>query len=228
MSDAPAPRPAARGTAARPRRDRLALDPAFVVAYLQQIEREYRARTTLGLVGGIALSLFTPILFTLFFYVAAVTLIAEHGFVVAYLIVAAVTLPAMFAIAYFLKGSLIDRAVEGDVFDNPFMARRVGAIYIVADIANIGPRLTLWAAYRIRHKAGLAGADLGRLAAAIVTLAHAAGGIPPAALLVDDEPGEALEPILAYLLSFDIADLSKRGDRVWLSSFAKGKLGLPA
>ena len=223
------PRPAARGTAARPRHLRTALDPAFVVAYLQQVEREYKSRTTLGLVGGVALSLFTPIIFTLFFYVIAFSLILQFGFFVTYLMVAAVTLPAMFAVAHYTKGSILERAAEGEVFDyGGYVSRKIGAIFVVAEIANFGPRLTLWAVNRIRHRTGLAGADLGRLAAAIVTLANAAGGIPPAALLVADEPAEALEPVLAYLLSFDIADVSKRGDRVWLSSFAKGKLGLPA
>lgn len=37
---------------------------------------------------------------------------------------------------------------------------------------------------------------------------------------------DVLEPLLAFLMYHDLADISKAGDRVWLSSVAKAKLGL--
>lgn len=228
MPDAPPPPrppPAARGTVAKPRQQRLGLDPDYVLAFLRQLEQERRARTWLGLLGGVALCVVGTFLVTAFFYL--IVPIGGHGFLVAFCLVGLVTLPLMFLFAHYMGGSILEGAADGFVFSNRFTAHVIGQFYVVAEIANFGPRLTLWSIARLRSRAAVGTADLERAAAAVVALAAAEGGIKPAALLQPGEPPEALEGLLAYLIHFDLADVGSRGDRVWLTSLAKGKLGVP-
>jgi hypothetical protein len=98
---------------------------------------------------------------------------------------------------------------------------------LVMEIGNIGPRMVLHFYRRTtaRRRAGRVPAD--RLAQALCALSAAGGSLPPAKLLLPNEPASQLEPLLGVLLFHDLADISKTGDRIWLTTPARTKLGLP-
>jgi hypothetical protein len=200
-----------------------------LLPFLQKVQRKHQLESYAALFGGLILSLLGPLLLTFFCLLFSTTLIASYGFWGAYWIIAGVSLPIFYLIAYKLRGSVLEHmAPDGDSLSGRFMQRKVAPMLIIIEIANIGPRLVLWAIDRILGHRRVRGIGLGRIAQAVAELTTAHESISPAKLLFPDEPPKQLEPLLAYLLYHDIIDLSKRGDRVWLTSefrrrFAKYK-----
>jgi hypothetical protein len=164
-------------------------------------------------------------LLTLFCLTLSLSLIASYGFWGAYGMIAAVSLPLFFLIAWKLRGSVLEHTVpDGDSLSGRFMQRWVAPLLIIVEIANIGPRLVIWAIERMRGHRRVRGMGLGRIAQAVEELTRAEQGISPAKLLFPGEPPKQLEPILAFLLYYEIVDLSKRGDRVWMLSTVRQRL----
>ena len=201
------------------------IDPQPIVVYLTKLRQWHRIKTFAALFGGAVLSLLGPLLFTLFFLMISLSLISSYGFWGTYWIIAAITLPICFILAYYLKGSVLERWVpDGDTLSGRFMRRIIAPTLVILEIANIGPRLVLWAIDRLRDQGRVRGATPERIAQCLATLMIAEGGIGPAELLLPGEPADRLEPLLAFLLYHGIVDLSKQGDRVWLVSHIRRQL----
>jgi hypothetical protein len=201
------------------------VDPSTILPILKQLQRRHQLQSYAALVGGAILSLLGPLFVTLFFLLFSMTLIASYGFWGAYWIIAAVSLPIFFLIAWRLRGSVLESmAPDEDSFSGRFMQRKVAPILIIVEMANIGPRLVLWAVERMLGHRRVSGVGLGRIAQTVAELANSHESISPAKLLFPGESPKQLEPILAYLLYHEIVDLSKRADRVWLSSDFRRRL----
>jgi hypothetical protein len=200
-------------------------DPQKLLPYLKKLRRNHRIKTWSALIGGLLLSLVGPMLITLSCLIISLSLIGSHGFWGTYCIIAAITLPIFFLLAYYVNGSVLERWVpDGDTLSGRFMRRTIAPNLIILEIANIGPRLVLWAINRFLGHGRVRGATPLRVAQCLATLMNTDGGVSPASLLLPGEPADHLEPLLAYLLYNDIVDLSKRGDRVWLVSHIRREL----
>jgi hypothetical protein len=200
---------------------RRGMDPALIFMFLQRCEQNHLAKTYGALFGGAMLSLIGPLVITFSSLILSMGLIIDYGFWVAYLIIAAVTLPILFLIAYKVQGSILENTVaDGAPFGAGFLVR----ILVVAEIANIGPRLVLWGIAQLRGRQPMGKADFDRLTEAVGVLSASDGGIGPVNLLKPGESADDLAPLLAILFYYDIADMSKAGDRIWLSSHAKEQI----
>jgi hypothetical protein len=194
-------------------------DPRVILPFLKQLQRKHQIQSYAGLIGGAVLCLLGPMLIMLFCLMFSTTLMFSYGFWGAYWIIAAISLPICFLIAYRLRGSVLENmAPDGDSLSGRFVQRKVAPLLVVLEIANIGPRLVIWAIGRIIGHRRVSKIGLGRIAQAVAELANTQDGIGPAKLVFPGESPKKLEPILAYLLYHEIVDLSKRADRVWLTS----------
>ncbi len=202
-----------------------AADPDAIVAYLKKFRRIHSIKTYTALFGGAMLCFVGPLLFTVFFTFFSSMLIASYGFWGTYGIVAAVTLPICFLMAHTLRGSVLEHWVpDGDSLSGRLMRRTIAPTLILLEVANIGPRLILWAIDRMRDQDRVRGATLDRIAICLAELSRTDGGISPASLLLPGEPADRLEPLLAFLLYHGMIDLSRQGDRVWLVSHVRRQL----
>lgn len=200
-------------------------DTAAIVAFLRRLKLRNQIQTYAALIGGILVALLGPLCILLFYLLFSLTLLSSYGFWGAYCRIATVTLPIFFLMAYWLRGSVLERWVpDGDTLSGRFMRKCVAPTLIILEIANIGPRLVLWAIDRLRGQYRVRGAPLPRIAQAIGTFLKTDSGISPAALLLSGEPADRLAPLLAFLLYHQIVDLSKQGDRVWLVSHWRREL----
>ena len=199
-------------------------DTAAILAALKRYESAYRTKVTVAMLVGGVLSFLGPLILTCFVWLFAVHDHREFAFWRGYWIVTVVSMPIFYLLAIAVKGSVLESAAEGGALDNRFVARRIGIGLILAELANIGPRLVVygWRKRGARRAAGQV--DLSRVAAAVVALAVVDGSIGPVKLLQPGESPDVLESLLGFLLFYDIADVSKAGDRVWLSSGARAKL----
>jgi hypothetical protein len=102
----------------------------------------------------------------------------------------------------------------------------VGPVLVVAEIANFGPRLILYGVKTLRNRHWIGQPQPVRIAAAVAAMVAADKAIPPAKLLLPGETADDLDPVMAFLLYHELADMSKTGDRMWLTTEGKRKLGL--
>jgi len=200
------------------------VDPRLILPFLKKLQLTHQIHTGAALLGGAILSLLGPMFVTLCFLMFSFSLILDHGFWGAYCIIAVFTLPIFFGIAAWLRGSVLEAATDSDSIGGIFFSRIFLRVLIVVEIANIGPRLVLWAVSRLRGHWRVRHTKLGRVAQCVATLTETDGGVSPAKLLFPGEPADALEPLLAFLLYHEMVDLSKQGDRVWLVSHTRRKL----
>jgi hypothetical protein len=214
-------------TIARPRP---ALDPAAAVAFVRKCESAHLGRMTALVCAGLPCCLLGPFFVTVLLWMrASRNFDLNFHFAATFWLVAAVMVPVMFLVAASVKGSILEAGADSfdtDSLGGHLAARRAALPMLVLEIGNIGPRMVLHFFRRTaaRQRAGRVAAD--RLAEAVCTLASVDGGISPAKLLLPGESADVLEPLLGVLLFHELADLSKSGDRVWLTSPARRKLGL--
>jgi hypothetical protein len=206
------------------------IDPAVVLSALAKIDEQHRRKAWSALLGGTLLCGASVLILTIVYYLLdGFAPIGGHGFGGTYGIVGAVCLPLLVLLAVKMPGSILEQTVpNSDLLQTRFIGRHLTMFLVVIEMANIGPRLTLWGVRQIRGRSAFGVVRRDRAAAALVTLAQADGSIPPAKLLLPGESADALEPLLGVLLYHDLADLSKRADRVWITTDAKRKLGLHA
>jgi hypothetical protein len=201
------------------------IDEALIASFMHR-QSDLQKRLMAGAIaGGIALCLFAVLVITLLVFM----LIGPVGesFVLTYLVVAVVSLPISFVIAHYLKGSILEATVpDSDLLSNRMMSRTVGVPLVVAEIANFGPRLVLYGVKTLRGRRWIVPPDPGRIATAIAMLVAADSALSPGKLLLPGETADDLEPLLAFLLYHELVDLSKNGDRLWLTTEGKRKLGL--
>jgi hypothetical protein len=201
------------------------VDPRVILPFLKKLQLTHEIHTYAALIGGMVLSLLGPMFVTLCFLIFSMSLILDQGFSGAYCIIAVFTLPIFFGIAAWLRGSVLEAAVtDSDSIGGIFFPRFFLRVLIVAEIANIGPRLVLWAVDRLPKQWRVRHTRLGRVAQCVATLTQSDGGISPVKLLYPEETPDALEPLLAFLLYHEVVDLSKQGDRIWLVSHIRRKL----
>ena len=215
------------------------IEPATVQAALDHIDVTYRSNAWTAVLGGVTLCLIPPLLLTLMYLVLAHGTIGGWGFQVTYLIMAVLGLPALFLLALRVQRPFPgpttpaseqirvrrDDADEDSSNDDTVVLARRAAVW--GEWANVGPRLVLWGAGRVRAPSAFGTVPHARVVAALITLAEAGGAVSPAKLLQPGESADALEPLLGVLLYHELADLSKRADRVWITTEAKRKLGIP-
>jgi hypothetical protein len=199
-------------------------DPAVVLAALKKCESAHRLSVLLAIVSGAILSFVGPLFITGVSWLIAARQRHEFAFWHAYWPIALASMPVLFLIAATVKGSILESAAGDGAFDNWFVSRRIAFWVMLAELANIGPRLVIYAWRKQRARSAVGPVDLHRAAAAVAALAVVEGGVGPAKLLQSNEPADVLEPLLAFLMYYDIADVSKTGDRVWLNSGAKQRL----
>lgn len=201
------------------------VDPAVIHLFLKRCEQNHWSKTYMALLGGALLALVGPMVITFSFLIVSMSMIMAYGFWLTYLMVAAVTLPIMFMIARYVQGSILESHLpDGDSAVGWFFRRRIAMFLIVLEIANIGPRLVLWGIEQMRERKRMGQADLDRLAEAVGVLSGTDGGIPTVKLLKTGESADHLVPLLAVLLYYGIADISKAGDRIWMSSDARRRM----
>jgi hypothetical protein len=203
------------------------VDSQVALSFLKHQVRLQRIKTLAAIFGGAILCLIGPLLIELFYSLISTTLISSYGFFGTYRIIAAITLPIFFLIAYLLKGSVLENAIpDGETLSGRIMRRWIAPALIIVEIANIGPRLVLWGLSQVMGERRVHGASLPRLAKCLVTLAAIDGGISPAKLTLPEENVDHLAAMLGFMLFYDLIDLSKQGDRVWLTSETRQGLGL--
>ena len=136
-------------------------------------------------------------------------------------------LPILFFIEWITRGKLLESTVE-DAGDMPrFIGGRMVAGAFFVEMCLWGPRMVTGG---VRRQIGLTrhrNADRALSAAMIAELLNRGDGLPIGELFAlahgrDDKFGDAL----AYLMFHDLADVSKKGDRVWLCSDGKKALGV--
>ena len=206
------------------------IDAPTVLDALARMEHTHRNNATAAIAGGAGLSLAVVLgIAILYCVINLFSTIGGWGFTVTYLIMAAVFLPVMFFLAAkFQRGppdptggggwSMADRVLEDD---DTSPLRKLG------NFANLGPRLVLWGVDQLRHQRSAFGTvSHERVTAALLTLAASDAAVSPAKLMLPGESADHLEPLLAVLLGHDLAALSKAGDRVWITTEAKRKLGM--
>jgi hypothetical protein len=204
---------------------RLAIDPTVTSEFLRHLHRRHFLQSWAGVIGGAFLALLGPLCVLLFYLLISMSLIASYGFWKSYSILAGVTLPIFFLLAWYLRGSVLERWVpDGDSLSGRFMRRTVAPALIILEIANSGPRLVIWGAERLLHQRRFTDASLPRAADAIALLFKSDSGVSPAALLNPGEPADLLTPLLGFLMHHQLIDISKQGDRVWLTSQARTDL----
>jgi hypothetical protein len=211
-------------------RPRPALDPGVAAAFVKKCESGHGGRMAALVCGGIPLCFLGPLFITVLVWMQAARLGREVEFWPMFGMVALVGIPILFLIAATVQGSILEAGageIDTDTFGGHIMARRAALPMLVLEIGNIGPRMCLhaWRRTSARRLAGRVSVD--RVAKAICTLATAHGGISPAKLLLPGEPAEALEPLLGVILFHEMAGISKTGDRVWLATPVREKLGVP-
>ena len=203
------------------------VDHAAVMDMLDRVEQSHRNNAWAGIAGGGVLCLFSVLLLTLIYYILAFGSIGGWGFKATYLIIGVVCLPLLFWIAYKLQGSVLEATVPGsDLLQTRIIGRRVIPLLVVGEVANIGPRLVLWGVSQVRGRSAFGPMSHERVGTALLTLVAADGGISPAKLILPGESADQLEPLLGVLLYFELADISKNADRVWVTTEAKRKLGM--
>jgi hypothetical protein len=196
-----------------------------ILRFLFRLRRKHLVQTYAGLIGGAMISLLGPLCILLTYLLFSMTLIASYGFWGAYLRVAAVTLPLFFLLAYWLRGSVLERWVpDGDTLSGRFMRRWIAPTLVILEIANSGPRMMIWAMDRLIGQHRVSGTPLPRIAQGVSALLKTDSSISPAALLLPGEPADQLELLLGFLLYYQIVDLSKQGDRVWIMSHQRREL----
>jgi hypothetical protein len=189
------------------------------------LHRRHIIQSWAGVIGGSILALLGPMCVLLFYLIFSMSLIASYGFWKSYSIIAGVTLPIFFLVAWRLRGSVLEHWIpDGDTLSGRFMRRTIAPALIILEIANIGPRLVIWGAERLLHQQKFTDAPLPRAANAIALLFKSDSGISPAALLNPGESADLLTPLLAFLMHHQLIDISKQGDRVWLTSQARSDL----
>ncbi len=208
------------------------IDPAAVAAALTAIEEQHKARAWVFVLGGSLLCLAVAVaLAVLYFLLSGLNTIGDWPFKYTVLIMAVVCVPAMFLLAANLQRGLPQPGAPGDELladrgregaDTPESVARS-----VAEKANLGPRMVLWGVAQLRGRSAFGPVSHERVTAALTTLAAADGGIAPVKLILPGESADQLEPLLGVLLHHDLADLSKRADKVWITTDAKRKMGLP-
>ena len=217
----------AAGPAVTPR----SIDAPTVLDALARMEVSHRNTAWAAVAGGAGLSLAVVLgIAVLYCTFSGFSTIGGWGFTVTYLVMAVVFLPILFLLAAkFQQGPpdpsggggtmLTTASLEDD--DTP-------PLHKLADRANAGPRYVLWGVDQLRHERSAFGAvSHERVAAALLTLVTADGGVSPAKLVLPGESADHLEPVLAVLLHHDLTGLSKAGDRIWITTAAKRKLGMP-
>lgn len=207
------------------------LDPAVAAEYVRKRESAHVGRMVALVAGGIPLCFIGPFLITVLIWMFASREYLTFNFTSTFLTVSAVAIPILFLIAAMVKGSILEAgadAIDTDSLGGHLAARRAALPMLILEIGNIGPRMVLHAYRRIsaRRAAGCVPAD--RVAQALCTLAAAGGSAAPAKLLLANEPADQLEPLFAVLHFHELVDISKTGDRVWLTTPARTKLGIPS
>ena len=204
------------------------VDHAAAMAMLLRQEQTHRNSVTSAVAGGAVLCLLMVLVAAVLYCVVSLfSTIGGWGFAVTYLIVGAVVLPVLFVVAAKFQPMPADPAGGGLLSDRG--RDEDHPLRVLGERVNLGPRLVLWGIDQARFKRSAFGPlEHDRLAAALVTLAAADGGLSPAKLLLPGESADQLQPLLAVLLHHEWADLSKSADRVWLTTEGKKKLGLVA
>lgn len=156
------------------------VDPAAVLAVLTKIDEQHRTKAWSALLGGTLLCGVSVLILTIVYYLfSGFAPIGGHGFRGTYGIVGAVCLPLLFLLAFKMPGSVLEQTVpESDLLQTRFIGRHLTMFLVVIEMANIGPRLTLWGVRQIRGRSALGVVQRDRAAAALVTLAQADGSIP--------------------------------------------------
>ena len=208
---------------------RRTIDPELVSAALAQLEKEHRSRAWAAVLGGSILCGLSVLILTIVYYLfSGFAPISGTGFKGTYLTVGMICLPLLFLLAAKMPGSVLEQTVPGsDLLEGRFLGRQLTMGLVVVEMANIGPRLTLWGVVQLRARSAFGAVTRDRTAAALALLADANTAVLPVRLLLPGEPAERLEPLLGVLLYHDLVDLSKKADRVWITSEGKRKLGLP-
>lgn len=216
-------------TIARPKQRRT-LDPAVALELMQQHERKYQIKAWTALLVGILLVPLGPLIINSLIWMMyqGTNVIFRgkfdkgFGFWKTYWIVAVISLPILFLLAWLIEGSPVEAAAEGD----SVVWGAASVPLALVELGNIGPRLIFSSVRRRRRRRELGHADLQRLSMMVARLAECEEAVPPTILLQQGETRELLPQVLPLLQFYELVDVSKKGDRVWLHSVAKRRLGV--
>jgi hypothetical protein len=215
------------------------LDPSQAIAMLTQVELDHRNKAWMGIIGGFALCLPVVVVVTVLYLILTLMSTGGPGIKVVFFVVGFLVIPPLFFVAHRFQRPLPDpttpasqqlrnrRNDDNDTDDNDEVKALAREGQAFGEKLNLGPRLVLWGIATIRAQSAFGTVPIDRLATALIKLAHAGESISPAKLLLPGESADSLEPLLGVLMYHDLADLSKRADRVWITTSAKKKLGLP-
>jgi hypothetical protein len=202
---------------------RPAIDETLISEFLRKHD-ELQKRLMMGAIaGGVVICMISTLIITVIYMILA----NDTSFMLTYIVIGIVTLPISFAIAHYLKGSILEATVPDSAFMESRMgARMVGPALVVAEIANFGPRLVLYGIKTLQNHHWIGQPQPARIAAAVAVMVTADAAVTPVKLLLSGETADQLEPVMAFLLYHELVDMSKTGDRLWLTTEGKRKLGL--
>lgn len=204
---------------------------ARIRTLIQQQAGKSIGLTIATLAGGIVVSLLTAMLFARFIAAVAGRLGLDPQPVQFVALVACIVLLLVAAWRIRRYGDSDSTELLAGIDGRPasygeFEAQRVTVIVaIVRDIARLGPRLLVSGLDRLPQRREALDVDPDRAAEVVWRLLKAGKGLPPRQLLRPDETIAELSRMVGYLRQINWVDVSRRRDRVWLTSSARARLG---
>ena len=160
---------------------RRTIDPELVGAALAQLEKEHRSRAWAAILGGSILCALSVLILTIVYYLfSGFVPISGTGFKGTYATVGMICLPLLFLLAAKMPGSVLEQTVPGsDLLEGRFLGRQLTMGLVVIEMANVGPRLTLWGIVQARARSAFGVVSRDRTAAALALLADANTAVLP-------------------------------------------------
>lgn len=201
-----------------------------ILAKLKALDKNFRVRWFALFMLGAIVSLFGPIIFGSLFWMRQFGrhhVSMHHSWLWHVGFTCLWFLPILFFIEWVTRGKLLENTVEEVDGMGRFIGGRVVAGAVFVEVCLWGPRMVSGG---VRKQFGLSRhrrADRALAAAMYAELLNRGEGLPIGELFVlAQNRDEAFSDALAYLMFHDLVDVSKSGDRVWLTSEGKKTLGI--
>ena len=208
--------------------------PETVLPRLKKLDGSFRARWFALLIAGAVVSMIGPVIFGTAMWMRQYRAgglgigVVQQPWWWHVAMVSLWFLPILFFIEWITRGKLLENTVDtvGDM--GRFIGGRAVAGAAFVEMCLWGPRMVTGGARKqfglTRHRR----ADRTLAAAMAAELVNRGDGMPIGDLyaLAQNRGDDAFADALAYLMFHDLADVSKKGDRVWLCSDGKKALGV--
>jgi hypothetical protein len=204
-----------------------------VAARLREMERSFRTRWIGLLALGAVAAMIAPVIIGSIMYGGQFSVRHVgpiHSWTAMVGRVAIFALPILFGLEWITRGKLLEDAAES-YSEAEGLARfgmgRGMAYIIFMEVCLWGPRMVIAGTKKIAGQGKHAGADRNVAAAIVHAFVINDGGMSTGQLYpLAGGNDDVFSDVLAYLMFFDVVDISKKGDRAWLCSDAQKALKL--